>query len=409
MEENHHEIDESRAHSSQPSPAPPSATLAPPQLNGDARSRPQTPSQAAAYVNPLDSSSRWYLSARANIIRNAASLGMSIANRTDPPAPAPTRDVWLDSTLSAHKGPNKIKVELWIPPKVSFGARCAVINFHGGGWILGAGTDDARWAGAVMASLDAIVFTVNYRLAPSYPFPTPLEDCIDAICQIARRAAEFSIDPDKIILSGFSAGASNAISSWVALQDPERFGYKLPFNPPTTLGLVLFYPVLDWTISRPEKRLASCRPEMTLPSSLTDLIDASYVYPPIPRAESTDPRMSPGLMPDDLLRKLPPIHLILCEFDMLLAEGLQFAARVRDAKREITCRIVEGEGHAWNMPPPMTPKESVHAEYAAATQSMANWLGTTSDTDRESVNSISTKRLTIKRPGYLSFRSKTSR
>lgn len=361
------------------------------------------------YVNPLESSSRWYLNARANVIRYAASVGFSLGNRTEPPAPAPAKEIWIDSTLAEEKGPKKIKVEVWIPPSASVGARPAVINFHGGGWILGQGTDDARWAGSVMAQLNAVVFTVNYRLAPNYPFPTPLEDCVDAVCQIARRAAEFGIDPTQIILSGFSAGATNTLATWIAITDPKRFAYDLPFTPPKIAGLIVFYPVLDWTISRPEKRQTCCRPDLTLPKGLTDLIDASYVYPAIPREKRTDPRLSPGLMPDDLLVQLPPMHICLCEYDMLLAEGMRFVNRLKQEGKEHTHRVVEGEKHGWDNPPPMNPKESVYVEYSEAANSVAKWLGTIADTDKDSLASLRTKGRKLKRPRYLSLRALSTR
>lgn len=370
-------------------------------------SNPTTP-EPEGYVNPLESSSRWYLNARANIIRYAASVGFSLANRTEPPAPLPTREIFVDSTLAEEKGPKKIKVEVWIPPAPSMGGRPAVVAFHGGGWILGQGTDNARWAGAVMASLDAVVFTVNYRLAPNYPYPTPLEDCADAVCQIVRRAAEFGIDPARVILSGFSAGATNTLAAWIALTAPERFGYKLPFNIPKIAGLVVFYPVLDWTVSRPDKRQTCARPDLTLSKGLTDLIDASYVFPAIPREERTDPRLSPGLMPDDLLLQLPPIHITLCEYDMLLAEGLQFVNRLQSHKLQVTHRIVEGERHGWDNPPPLMPKDSVYVEYGEATTSIANWLGTNADTDKDSLTSLRGKRPKLKRPVFASLRALSS-
>lgn len=369
---------------------------------------PTTP-EPPGYENPLESSSRWYLVARAQAIRSAASLGFSIANRTDPPAPSPTREVYFDSTISEWKGRDKIKVEVWVPPRLSVGPRAAVINLHGGGWILGQGTDDARWAGAVMTNIDAVVFTVNYRLAPSYPFPTPMEDCVDVIIQIKKRAAEFGIDPHRIILSGFSAGATNCLASWIIMQDPDRWGYKFPAEPPTIAGLCIFYPVLDWTITRPEKRQTCTRPDLTLPKGLTDLIDASFIYPPIPREDRTDPRLSPGLMPDELLRNLPPVHLVLCEYDMLLAEGMRFANRLGAAEKSFSVRVVEGEKHGWDNPPPMTPKESVNVEYQQAAESIASWLGRNCETDTESMSSMKTKRPRLKRPKYLSFRSRSYR
>ncbi|UKZ73564.1 hypothetical protein TrVFT333_001211 [Trichoderma virens FT-333] len=360
------------------------------------------------YVNPLEASSRWTLNARAQAIRYASSLGFSIANRTEPAAPTPSTEFWVDSTLAECKGPKKIRVEVWTPPRLSIGPRAAVVALHGGGWILGQGTDNARWACAVMTSLDAVVFTVNYRLAPNYPFPTPIEDCVDAILQIAKRAAQFGIDPNRMILSGFSAGATTALSSWLILKEPARWNYTLPFAVPRITGLVLFYPGLDWTINRADKRLSCSRPDLTLSKGLTDLIDASYVYPPIPRHERADLRLSPGLMPDELIKNLPPVHLCLCEYDMLLAEGLRFSERLKSLKKTVTVRVVAGEKHAWDCPPPMVQKESVEVEYGEATQAMANWLGQEHDTDRESMRSMKTKRLRIPRPSLMAFRSKST-
>lgn len=355
------------------------------------------------YVNPLQSSSRWYISMRAQAIRSAAGLAFSLSNRTEPAAPVPSKAVYLDSTLSKMPGKDKIKVDVWTPPRIALGPRAAIINFHGGGWILGAGTDDSRWAAAVMTSIDAVVFSVNYRLAPNHPFPVPIEDCVDAILQIAARADEFGFDPSRIILSGFSAGASNALSSWVVLSEPHRWDYKLPQPVPKIAGLALFYPVLDWTFTRPEKRDTCQRPDMTLPAGLTDLIDVSYIYPPIPRRECDDWRLSPGLIDDETLAKLPPLHMCLCEYDMLLQEGLRFAKRVRNSPHDKTfsLRVVGQEKHAWDKPLPLAAvKDSVNAEYTEATLAMANWLGQFHDTDNDSMLSLPTKRLRLRPSAY---------
>ncbi|KOS21475.1 Arylacetamide deacetylase [Escovopsis weberi] len=320
----------------------------------------------------------------------------------DPAPPAPSTSFWVDSTLTEScNGRSKIRVDVWTPARVAVGPRAAVICLHGGGWILGQGTDCSRWAGAVMGALDAVVFSINYRLAPYHPFPVPIEDTVDAILQIAKRACQFGIDPDHMILSGFSAGASTALSSWIILQDPGSFGYKLPFPAPQIRGLVLFYPVLDWTISRPEKRKSCSRPDLTLSKALTDLIDACYIYPCIARKERTDIRLSPGLMPGDLIQQLPPIHLCLCEYDMLLAEGQRFAARLEAQGKAHSLRVVMGEKHGWDCPPPMWPKESVAVEYGEATQAMAAWLCREHDSDNASMRSARTSRLSIPRPSAL--------
>ncbi|KAB5577700.1 Alpha/Beta hydrolase protein [Coniochaeta sp. 2T2.1] len=364
------------------------------------------------YVNPMDAKSRWNLNARAFALRQGSALGYGMQNRFQTP-PDPHKTLYLDSTLGNRKSKDAIKVDVWIPAccpelkerkkqkkkhrkhhkKHDKPLRPALINFHGGGFVLGQGTDDARWAVAAMAEMDAIVFAVNYRLAPSHPFPVPTEDCVDAICQIATLAThhpEYNVDPDRIFLSGFSAGGNLALSSWLVLADPDRWNYTLPTPIPKIAGMALFYPLLDWTMSRPRKRATCVRPDLTLPSSMTDLFDASYIYPPLPVDQRNDWRLSPGLMSNEMLDRMPPLHLCLCEYDMLLTEGLTFAERLRLRGKFVEVRVVLGAKHAWDKPPPIVPKESAGIEYCAALKSIRTWIGEMDKWEGLSVSSTAT-------------------
>lgn len=330
----------------------------------------------AEYQNPLYDLPRWRLATRASLIRYGATLGFGFANFS---TRAANKNIWLDTTLTAEK--SKIRVDIWYPPGVSVStaqtnraSRPAVINFHGGGFILGQGTDDARWAADASASLGAVVFSVNYRLAPTYPFPTAAEDCADSILQIVARAGEFGIDPQRVFISGFSAGGNLALASWLLLNTPETWGYKLPvLAPPSIAGFALFYPTLNFTITRQKKRATVSRPELTLSSALTDLFDASYVYPRVPTASRTDLRMSPGLMDDELADKLPPVHFCVCEHDMLTAEVGDFVERLKGRGNIVSSRTVLGEPHAWDKAPTLSPKPNVGEEYRAALETMKTW------------------------------------
>jgi len=336
------------------------------------------------YSNPLEFGPRWMLITRAVTVRTAASIGSSVFGWLY----QPTKIIWLDACalLAKEDGPlttAKIQIDIWEPTTTSVSStsapstgRPAVINFHGGGFFLGLGTDDAWWTTTAAQELDAVVFSVGYRLAPSYPFPVPVEDCADAILQIASRADEFGIDPTKIVLSGFSAGGNLCLGSWVVLQQPSRWGYKIPDQArvPKIAGMAIFYPSLDQTISRSEKRATCTQPELTLPKFLTDIIDASYVYPALSPEQRADPRLSPGLMGDDLLEMLPSIHLCLCEHDMLAAEGKRFGKRLWEKGRLADMRVVPDEKHAFDKPPPMTLKNSASIEYYAAVASLRDAL-----------------------------------
>lgn len=316
----------------------------------------------------------------------------SLAPDGYPPSTAATPGSVTDNPMD--------KIPTMLTPQADPRARRpAVINFHGGGFVLGQGTDDSRWAMAVMQALGAVVFSVEYRLAPSYPFPTPVEDCADAILQIWKRADEFWIDRDKIILSGFSAGGTLALASWVLLNDYKTHGYDIKPDPnlaadmaklsvedqggdpkdpnvPHPVGLMLYYPLLDWTQSRPRKRLTCVKPEFTLPRNLTDLFDAAYLYPhESVKSQLDHPLLSPGLMPDNLIDKLPPIQLCLCEHDMLLAEGQRFATRLQKRNKTVGYRVVKEAKHAWDKPLPFSPPGNLGDEYGEAVRVMAGWLG----------------------------------
>jgi putative ergosteryl-3beta-O-L-aspartate hydrolase len=61
-----------------------------------------------------------------------------------------------------------------------------VVNFHGGGFTLGTGTDDARWAQSVVEDTEAVLVSVEYRLAPKYLFSVGVKDGTDAVVYLAQ-------------------------------------------------------------------------------------------------------------------------------------------------------------------------------------------------------------------------------
>ncbi|MES2288121.1 MAG: alpha/beta hydrolase [Pseudomonadota bacterium] len=90
-------------------------------------------------------------------------------------------------------------------------ARPLVIWIHGGGWSRG----DSRQSGAftdfpgVLASLAArgyVVASVDYRMSDEAAFPAPVQDVKAAIRYLRERAADFGVDPSRVILWGGSAG-----------------------------------------------------------------------------------------------------------------------------------------------------------------------------------------------------------
>lgn len=93
---------------------------------------------------------------------------------------------------------------------------------HGGGLVLGSAAVDDRMCAETALATGATVVSVDYRLAPKHPFPTPLDDCAIAFAWTLAHATELGIDPARIAVGGQSAGGGLAASLAQRLHDERR-------------------------------------------------------------------------------------------------------------------------------------------------------------------------------------------
>ena len=82
----------------------------------------------------------------------------------------------------------------------------AVIVVHGGGFVRGDKQTYVKPLFPVLTQAKFAWFSINYRLAPKYPFPAAVEDLEKAIQFVKGRAKAYKVDPQKIALAGESAG-----------------------------------------------------------------------------------------------------------------------------------------------------------------------------------------------------------
>lgn len=107
---------------------------------------------------------------------------------------------------------------------------------HGGGMIVG-----DRFTG-IEVMLDwierfaGVCVSVDYRLAPEFPDPYPVEDCYAALVWTAEHAEELGVDPDLLIIAGASAGGGLAAGTTLIARDRQG---------PELAGQVLMYPMID--------------------------------------------------------------------------------------------------------------------------------------------------------------------
>ncbi|KAF3913642.1 hypothetical protein ABW21_db0205462 [Orbilia brochopaga] len=326
--------------------------------------------------------SRWSLHVEAVTWRNLMNIGMYLHTRALPRPPAPTFSRTIPSTLSKQRG--QIKLQFYCPPGWPKKPRGrdndvhgfpAMLNFHGGGFTIGSATDDCRWADAVSKAVDCILVSVDYRRAPEHPFPTAVEDGVDAIFYLVHCARELHIDINRLSVSGFSAGGNMAFTVPLRWQYECRRLMGLPTdvsgNTPLPrdaaskgafsmsrhggkiVTICAWYPSLDFTNPRCDRRKTNVRPDKGMPEFFTNLFDASYLYPP-KSIDVNSPYLSPGVASDGLLQGLPhDIMLYTCEYDELCAEGLRFRDRLKSEplRKNVMWKMVEKQPHAWDKSP----------------------------------------------------------
>jgi len=166
---------------------------------------------------------RWMLHLQAQFWRFLMGIGMKLHRMARPRPYGPAFYQDIEATVSPLKG--KFRLHFYVPKDYKRQRKLKgvkrypmVINFHGGGFVLGTAHDDARWGNIVVEEVGAVVVSVAYRLAPEYPFPTAVEDGADAVLWLAKHANEYMLDPDRFAMSGFSSGANMSFTVPLCLQ-----------------------------------------------------------------------------------------------------------------------------------------------------------------------------------------------
>jgi acetyl esterase len=192
----------------------------------------------------------------------------------------------------------------------------ALVYFHGGGWTIGdVDTHDVLCRQLALGARCA-VFSVDYRLAPEYPFPAAVEDCWAATRYVAENA-------DKLKIRGLAVGGDSAggnLAAVVSLMARDAGAPKIDFQ-------LLIYPATD-------QRCASASHERNGQGYLLTRDAIRYFrgnYLPNEK-DWADWRASPLLAKSH--GNLPPALVITAGYDPLLDEGRAYAERVKAAYRE---------------------------------------------------------------------------
>lgn len=227
----------------------------------------------------------------------------------------------------------EIPVRVYHPEKS--GPHPVLYFIHGGGFIAN-NLDIYDYVNRYLCKYsNAVVFAVDYRLAPEYKCPVGREDCYQIMEWVAKNAAAFGGDPDNLSVCGDSAGG--ALTATMALLARDRKG-------PRIAKQMLIFPLTTFVLDKPTysmERYGRGGYFLNLCSAKSSL-NAVYFEK---EEESLDPYNSPLLCED--LTGLPDAYFYSAECDPLLDQGLMYAAKLQDAGVKVEYNIYEGMIHGF--------------------------------------------------------------
>ncbi len=207
-----------------------------------------------------------------------------------------------------------------------------IINYHGGGFIspLLPGLEQSLWQDA--KTYGAILFAVDYRVAPENKFPAAVNDSYNAFKWIAANGSGFGGDTSRLVIMGNSAGA-NLVAVISQKAKKELLSGKIKLQVMNGLPIDLRPQNMESSVSYKENAIGYFQTKALC-------YFAVETYAP---NQSNHPEVSPILEQD--LKGLPPAVIINAEFDPLRDDGVLYAAKLRKAGVKVWDKCFAGQIH----------------------------------------------------------------
>jgi monoterpene epsilon-lactone hydrolase len=257
--------------------------------------------------------------------------------RRDMPPPSTVEEARanLEAMASLAPLPPDLQVEAvvadgipgeWLTPPGVSGDR-VILHLHGGGYVTGSCNTERDLASRLGAASDARVLSIEYRLAPEYPFPAALEDATAAYRWLLNDGAQ----PGRLAITGVSAGGGLAAATLLSLRDA---GDPLP------AAAVLISPWAD-LLCTGDSMVTRAEADPWL--SPQGAKDGARFY--LDGADGHLPLASP-VYGD--MHGLPPLLIHVGDDEILLDDSTRLAERARAAGVEVTLDVWDGMWHAWH-------------------------------------------------------------
>ncbi len=245
------------------------------------------------------------------------------------------------------------KIRIFTPPNAPEHSPI-VICLHGGGWRAGNLELDTFRCVELARRIPAIAITVDYRLVDSeIHYPIPLMDCYHAFCWIQEHAEELGGDPERIALTGNSAGAN--LAEGLSLYCRDHHGPRSVFTalvcPPLSVDFTKTIGYHQWYDYKVGKTTPQLFAEPAYLGGYNGYMATYYAFP----------------MNCQDLTGLEPHRVVVAEYDALRDDGLRYANRLLEHGVQCEIYCAARVGHCYNrFPHPYS--DLLHDMMAAAFQ-----------------------------------------
>ncbi len=207
-----------------------------------------------------------------------------------------------------------------------------MMYFHGGGFMVGRSEDTEFLTRKMCVQNNLVVVSVNYRLAPEWPFPIGLDDCVAAYRWVLEQGDTLGADTGRMVFAGDSSGSNFAATAALRARDA---GLPLP------TAVVMLGPVCDFNFERYDSFNRLAPKGIVYDAAFVGFLRGAYV-----RYEQwSHPHVSP-IHAD--LRGFPPTILAVGTADPIIDSARAFARKLQEAGNEhVELFISEGMPHGF--------------------------------------------------------------
>ncbi|XP_039223485.1 arylacetamide deacetylase-like 4 [Crotalus tigris] len=278
--------------------------------------------------------------------------------------------------------------------------RRGLVWIHGGGGLFGSLESYQRLCHFFAKESATVIVCIGYPLAPEHPYPAQQVSCYAAVLHFLKNAQDYGVDPERIVLGGDSSGGSivAAISQqlvsrkdlprvkahvllypYVQTLDSNLPSYQQNHSVPLLFkrhAVTFFMLYLTGSDIGVDGVMANAHLSQEVRAKYQKWVSPDHIpqefkvrgyVPFVPSLFSEDlfrlyersfePRLSPLLAEDAILRQFPKTFLLTCEYDIFRDDGLLYKRRLEENGVAVTWHHLEDGFHGISLMIGLGPME----------------------------------------------------